>query len=378
MVNPNEPHNLTTSQAHKLTSSQALPENVLVRSVLVYLLLSQCSILSAQSGVIESRVSADLKLAKAGDVLGIHAEIFDGFSYRFPFSISTDSDQIDLISLTAESICNCVQVRFEKGLLSKNCVSFGDIFLRPKSGQLVEGVKVRGLRSDGFNPKAGEGDNVALIFAFKIKVISPIEFSERHLLVEDGKLQKKEVKLKVADGVSIKSMSGSCTETGLQVATNSKFSDIILTETEPLKDGRIYLDFDLESQGIIGKFSQQIVYGERLKTRIVPSRLLFDKHQEKPQQKCLVVGPELLAGNVADLELDVLIRQPNGPGWVPCLIKPELATKDMINADKAILRLTIEDKVDIEKFDTWTIRIVDRNHPELFADVDCKWRESNP
>ena len=350
----------------------------MVRSVLVYLLLSQCSILSAQSGVIESRVSADLKLAKAGDVLGIHAEIFDGFSYRFPFSISTDSDQIDLISLTAESICNCVQVRFEKGLLSKNCVSFGDIFLRPKSGQLVEGVKVRGLRSDGFNPKAGEGDNVALIFAFKIKVISPIEFSERHLLVEDGKLQKKEVKLKVADGVSIKSMSGSCTETGLQVATNSKFSDIILTETEPLKDGRIYLDFDLESQGIIGKFSQQIVYGERLKTRIVPSRLLFDKHQEKPQQKCLVVGPELLAGNVADLELDVLIRQPNGPGWVPCLIKPELATKDMINADKAILRLTIEDKVDIEKFDTWTIRIVDRNHPELFADVDCKWRESNP
>jgi hypothetical protein len=146
----------------------------------------------------------------------------------------------------------------------------------------------------------------------------------------------------------------------------------------PLTDGRIYLDFELENQGVIGRFSQQIVYGERLKTRIVPSRLFFDKHQEKPQQKCLVVGPELLAGNVADLALDVLIRQPKGFKWESGLIKPELATKDLINADKAILTLTIEEKAGLEKFDTWTIRIVDRNHPELFVDIDCKWRESSP
>jgi hypothetical protein len=335
-------------------------------------------VLSAQSGIIESKVSAELKLSRIGEVLGIHAEIIDGFSYRFPFSISTDSDQIELNSLTGESICNCVQVRFEKGLLSRNSTASGYVFLRPKSGQLVEGVKIRGFRSDGFDPLAGESDNVALVFALMVKVISPVELSERHLLVEDGKLQKTEVKLKVAEGVSIKSLSGSTSETGLQVATNSNFSDLTFIETKPLTEGRIFLDFELEKQGVIGKSSQEIVYGERLKTRIVPSILFFDKHQDKPQQKCLVVGPELLAGNVADLALEILVRQPNRPEWGPCSIKPELATKDVINADKAILRLTIEDKVDLEKLDTWTIRIVDRNHPGLFVDVDCKWRESNP
>ncbi|MCY2982867.1 MAG: hypothetical protein NTY15_04435 [Planctomycetota bacterium] len=310
--------------------------------------------------------------------MGIQAEIIDGFSYRFPFSISTDSDQIDLNSLTAESICNCVQVRFDKGSLSKNTVASGEIFLRPKSGQLVEGVKIRGFRRDGLNQKAGEGDNVVLIFALKVKVICPVELSDRHLLVEDGKLQKKEVKLKVAEGVTIKSLSGSCTDSDLQLVTDSKFSELTLKETMPLTEGHIFLDFELENQGVIGKFSRQIVYGERLKTRIVPSVLLFDKRQDKPQQKCLLVGPELLAGNVADLALDVLIRQPKGFKWESGLIKPELATKDLINADKAILTLTIEEKVGLEKFDTWTIRIVDRNHPELFVDIDCKWRESSP
>lgn len=367
--------NLTTSQPHNPCKKRFWLSSFRFALLLI---LVHCSILNAQPGIIESKVSAELKLSKVGDVLGIHAEIIDGFSYRFPFSISTDSDQIDLNSLTAESICNCVQVRFEKGLLSKNAVASGEIFLRPKSGQLVEGVKIRGLRNDGLNQKAGEGDNVALILALKVKVISPIELSERHLLIEAGKLQKKQVNLKIAEGVSIKSLSGSCTETGLQVATTPTFSELTLIETTPLTDGRIYLDFELENQGVIGKFSQQIVYGERVKTRIVPSRLFFDKHQDKPQQKCLVVGPELLAGNVADLALDVLMRQPSGSEWESCFIKPELATKDLINADKAILTLTIEEKANLEKFDTWTIRIVDRNHPELFVDVDCKWRESNP
>ena len=151
-------------------------------SFALILVLAHCPILSAQPGVIESKVSAELKLSKVGEVLGIHAEIIDGFSYRFPFSISTDSDQIDLNSLTAESICNCVQVRFDKGVLSKNTATSGEIFLRPKSGQLVEGVKIRGFRSDGADPKTGEGDNVALILALKIKVVSPIELSERHLM----------------------------------------------------------------------------------------------------------------------------------------------------------------------------------------------------
>lgn len=333
---------------------------------------------NAQSGVLESKVSADLKLSKLGDILGIHAEIIDGFSYRFPFSISTDSEQINLNSLTAESICNCVQVRFEKSMLSKSSVASGEIFLRPKSGQIVEGVKIRGFRSDGADTKAGEGDNVVFVFALKVKVISPVELSDRHLLVENGRLQKKEVKLNVAEGVAIKSLSGSGTDASLQVETTSKFSELTLKETMPLTDGHIVLEFELENQGVIGKFAQKIVYGERLKTRIVPSRLLFDKQQDKPQQKCLVVGPELLAGNVAELELDVLMRQPNGAEWEACLIKPELATKDVINADKAILTLTIDDKVNLGKFDSWTIRVVDRNHPELFVDVDCKWRQSIP
>lgn len=333
--------------------------------------------LYAQSGIIELKVPADLRLSRIGDVLGIQSEVVDGFAYKFPFTIKAESDQIELSGLTADSICNCVRVRFERSVLSKSANASGEIFLRPKLGQLVEGVQVRGFRDSGGGEPLSLDDNVAFVFALKVKVISPVEISERHLVVEDGKLLNRELKLNVADGVSIKALSGATTDSSLRVVTDPQFSHLTLIESKPLTDGRVLLDFDLEKQGVRGKFTHQIAFGERLKTRIVPSILFFDKQQNRPQQTCLVVGPELLAGNLDDLRLEVLVQPLNGSEWIRCSITPEIASNGALNADKAILRLRIDDKKAFEGLDSWKIRIVDRSQPGRFVDVDCKWRGSS-
>lgn len=114
-----------------------------------------------------------------------------------------------------------------------------------------------------------------------------------------------------------------------------------------------------------------------MKTRIVPSILFFDKQQNRPQQTCLVVGPELLAGNLDDLRLEVLVQPLNGSEWIRCSITPEIPSNGALNADKAILRLRIDDKKAFEGLDSWKIRIVDRSQPGRFVDVDCKWRGSS-
>ena len=109
--------------------------------------------LFGQSGVVENKTTAELKLDKVGDTVVISTEILDGFSYRFPFTVSTESEHINFDSLTAESVCNCVQIRFAKSSLSKNSVASGEIFLRPKSGQPHLKVLPRGGLGDNFRPK---------------------------------------------------------------------------------------------------------------------------------------------------------------------------------------------------------------------------------
>ncbi len=327
--------------------------------------------LYGQSGVVENKTAADLKLDKVGDTVVISTEILDGFSYRFPFTISTESEHISFDSLTAESVCNCVQIRFAKGSLSKNSVASGEIFLRPKSGQLVEGVRITGLRDDGADPKVGEGDNTVCLLGLKVRVASPVKLSDAFLLVEDGKLQTNEVAIEIAEGVSIKSVKNSCSEPGLKVSTDSNFSKVVITQEGVVEDGRVHLDFDLLSHGVQGKISREIAFGKRVKTRVVPSILTFSRGDSMPSQKCIVISHDFYKSNLGRFEC--LVRDASGKEWSAAKFRAEFSVKDVGQSDKGVLRLTMEDKSVFEEVDKWTLRLVDRSLPNVFVDVDCKW-----
>ena len=343
-------------------------------AVIVLFIEVQCFLSSefclAESGVVDSKVIAELKLSKVGDSIAIHADLLDGFSYRFPFAISTDSVEIDCQNLTADAVCNCVQIRFAENSLSSKSSATGQIFLRPKSGSLVDGVRIRGL---GLNAKVGEADNTLCSLMLKVKVSSPVTIPERSLLVEDGKLQVYEVPLQVVDGVAVKSLSIECSEAGLEATANSDFSKLLLRQTMPLKDGRIYLNFELEYQGVLGKFTPEIDFGPRLKTRVIPSTLIFKKDEEKPTQKCLLISSELLKGDLEDV--DCFVRATGALEWSLAKMTP---TFGQTNAQKGVMRLVMEDKETFEKIDSWSIRIIARSCPQTFVDVDCKWTESAP
>ena len=272
---------------------------------------------------------------------------------------------------TAESVCNCVQIRFAKGSLSKNSVTSGEIFLRPKSGQLVEGVRITGLRTDGADPKVGEGDNTVCLLGLKVRVVSPVTLSDAFLLVEDGKLQTNEVAIEIAEGASIKSLKNSCSEPGLKVSTDLNFSKVVITQEGVVEDGRVHLDFDLLSHGVQGKISREIAFGKRVKTRVIPSVLTFSRGDSTPSQKCIVISHDFYKSNLDRFEC--LVRGASGEEWSTAKFKAEFGTKDFGQSDKGILRLTMLEKDGFEHFDKWTIRIVDRSTPDVFVDVDCRW-----
>lgn len=300
------------------------------------------------------------------------AEIFDGFVYKFPFSLRTDSENLDFHSLTAESVCSCVQIRFAKNSLSKQNPATGEILVRPKSGQLVEGVRIRGFHTNENGSQIGEKDNVVCGLALQIKINRPLKLSDSYLIVENGNLRKDEIDIEIAKGVLVKSVTGASTEPSMNTKVRSDFSKLVLAADKPLSDGRLYLDFELESQGVRGKVSHEVGFGEKIKTRIVPSTLLFDQDAEKPQQRCLVTSFDFFRGNLEDIHC--LVRETEESEWKESSIKPEFATNNLGNTDKAVMRIIIEDKVQLSKFKSWSMRIVDRQRPEIYIDVECRWR----
>lgn len=171
----------------------------------------------SQSQVIESKVVAELKLEKEGENVALFADIFDGFAYKFPFTLRTESEYVNFHGLVAEPVCKCAQIRFAKNILTKNSNAVGEIFVLPKLGELVEGVLIHGYKPIEDGPEIGEKETVACGIALKVKVLKPVKLSDGFLIVEDGKFKKNEVKIEIAEGILVKSVTGSCTEQQVKI-----------------------------------------------------------------------------------------------------------------------------------------------------------------
>ncbi|MFN7662545.1 MAG: hypothetical protein ACK5PQ_02340 [Alphaproteobacteria bacterium] len=327
--------------------------------------------LVAQPSIVDSKLSADLLISNQGDRVAIQAEVVDGFAYRFPFTIATDSEKLHLVGLTAESVCNCVQVKFIDSELSKSCRASGEIFLRPKSGQLVEGIRIRGFR-EGFEKKVEiDQDNVACLVELKVKVINPLQLSEGYILVKGGRFEKDEIAINLSENVEVRSVTGSSSEPDLQVLFDSKEKKLTLKAAKPISDGRIYLDFDIETRGVRGRVSREIGYGERVKTRVVPSILQFKYESSSPQQKCILISPDFLKTDPKDI--DVKIFSPDGTELPSGCIKAEFRMESQDKPGKAVLIVSIVDKQFLRGLEAWMVRLVDRHNVDTFVDIACKW-----
>lgn len=85
-----------------------------------------------------------------------------------------------------------------------------------------------------------------------------------------------------------------------------------------------------------------------------------------------MTGSDFFKGNLEDMHC--LFRESESDDWLECAVKPEFATVNLANTDKAVVRLIIENKEEMKKFERWTLRIVDRQRPDVFVDVECRWR----
>ncbi len=269
----------------------------------------------------------------------LSADLFDGFSYRIPFSLRC-AKETGFIDIQGRTQCKCSVLKITKfkpeSPTQSYCLAEGEILIHATGADIRQEVEAYGILDGGKNPI-----KLARIL-INARVFPPVGVQPHSIVVADGKLTINTLTVDKLDGVEILDAVLSDSEKSLAATFDKDKKQFLLTTTGEggLKSpGELFAQFHIKYEGIESQTWARIPYGPRNPLRVVPSTVLLQRTKDNDQLmegRLVILGRNSGDPNSSQYRIE---RMDANGNWVELDAKIRIETP---GAGKSIGKLLVE------------------------------------